>query len=128
MYVLLDTSTATCKVSIMLDGQSYQYSWDANRDMARGLLKFITDCLAKHNATVRDVAGWGVMRGPGSFTGLRIGITTINTLGEFLQVPIIGESGDAWEEKALVRLQRSETDTLIVPDYGRPARITAPRK
>lgn len=128
MYVLIDTSTATCKLSIVLNDETYKYSWDANRDMARGLLKFITDCLAKHNATIRDVVGWGAMRGPGSFTGLRIGITTINTLGEFLQVPIVGEAGDTWQEKALTRLQRGETDTLITPDYGRPARITAPRK
>lgn len=129
MYVLLDTSTAVCRVWLVdSNGEQHEYTWQADRQMAKGLLAYIIECLARHQVAIQEVAGWGVLRGPGSFTGLRIGIATINTIGDTCHAPIVGVTGDNWQVRALQRLQAGESDKIILPEYGREARITAPRK
>lgn len=129
MYVLLDTSTATCRlVYVDADGTHHPYEWGAGRTMAQGLLAYIIATLARHNTTIEAIAGWGVRRGPGSFTGLRIGAATINTIAATLNTPVVGEVGDDWQNRAITRLKAGENDKIILPEYGRDARITAPRK
>lgn len=128
MYVLIDTSTHVVKITIVNKDGRYNYEWAAGRDMARGLLGFLERTLAEYTSSMQQVAGWGVFAGPGSFTGLRIGITTVNTLGYFLKTPIVGAVGEDWQNQALARLKAGETDEIILPEYGRAARITQPRK
>ena len=127
-YVLIDTSTPECRVDIIINDKVSRYAWPAGREMAKGLLAYLKQCLEEHDTEIRSVTGWGVFTGPGSFTGLRIGISTVNTIGYFLKTPIVGEGGATWKEKALSRLESGGDDRVIMPNYGRPARITAPRK
>jgi len=68
------------------------------------------------------------MKGPGSFTGLRIGITVFNTIADTNNVPIVGETGDSWQDKAIMRLENGENDHVVLPEYGSEANITKPRK
>ena len=128
MILLLDTSTGECKLTLVSNDTQYDYTWQADRRLAKELLGFLRDRLAEHAVSLQDITGIGVMRGPGSFTGLRIGITVMNTLAESLSVPIVGESGDEWRRIALQRLTDGESDQLVLPEYGADAHITKPRK
>lgn len=128
MIVLLDTSTPECRLTIVDSDKTYDHTWQADRGLARGLLAYIRDTLAEHDATIADITGVGVLQGPGSFTGLRIGITVANSLAEGLGVPIVGVSGDAWRDEALTRLKAGESDQIVMPLYGAEANITKPRK
>ncbi len=124
MIVLLDTSTADCRLSV-LDGGSWQnYEWQAGRTLARGLIGFIEDKVGD----LKSIQAIGVMKGPGSFTGLRIGITVANTLADSLNIPIVGEVGENWQDLALARLESGDNDKVVLPNYGSPAHITHPRK
>lgn len=128
MILLLDTSTPLCKLTIVDDGQSFSYQWQADRQLAKGLLGFIIDTLAKHDQTIEHLSGIGVLRGPGSFTGLRIGITVANTIAAGAGIPMVGETTDDWQSRAIKRLKNSENDKIVLPLYDRPANITKPRK
>lgn len=128
MKILLDTSTPICRLTLVDNGQIFDYEWQADRTLARYLLKFLQEKLKEHNADIHNITAIGVMKGPGSFTGLRIGLTVVNTLADGLQVPIVGTTGDNWRELALGRLARGETDTIVLPEYGGEAHITRPRK
>lgn len=128
MILLLDTSTPLCKLTLMDGDQRFDYEWQADRTLALHLLSFLRDKLAEHDKTFADIAGIGVFRGPGSFTGLRIGLTVLNTIADSQQVPIVGALGDNWLEAALQRLAESENDQIVLPEYGGEAHITKPRK
>ena len=128
MILLIDTSTPICQVWLVDGDRRYDYQWEANRSLARDLLAYLRDRLAEHNLTYADLKGIGVFLGPGSFTGLRIGMTVMNTLADSLNIPIVGSADHDWREEALTRLASGENDKLVLPEYGRAANITAPKK
>ncbi len=124
MIILLDTSTATCFLTVVDDEIRQDFEWQAGRTLARGLLKF----LEEKTGDLHDISGIGVMKGPGSFTGLRIGLTVANTLADSLNIPIAGATGEDWREMALKKLHAGENEKIVMPEYGAAAHITAPRK
>lgn len=128
MILLLDTATATCHLTLIADDARHDYEWEAGRTLAKGLLEFLQTKLQAHTATWHDVTGLGVFEGPGSFTGLRIGLAVMNTLADSLQVPIVGARGDVWQDEAIRRLKEGENQQIVLPFYGGEANITTPRK
>ena len=80
------------------------------------------------NQPINQLTRLIVFTGPGSFTGLRIGITTMNSLAYGLDIPIVGVNGEKWIENGLQRLNDGENDRIITPHYGAEANITSPRK
>ncbi|WP_369000242.1 tRNA (adenosine(37)-N6)-threonylcarbamoyltransferase complex dimerization subunit type 1 TsaB [Candidatus Nanosynbacter sp. TM7-074] len=124
MIILLDTSTATCFLTLVDDEVRQDFEWQAGRTLARGLLKF----LEEKTGDLHDISGIGVMKGPGSFTGLRIGLTVANTLADSLNVPIVGATGEDWREMTLKKLYAGENEKIVMPEYGAAAHVTSPRK
>lgn len=103
-------------------------SWQADRELAHSLLKKIDEFLGANKQSLETLSGLFVFQGPGSFTGLRIGLTVMNTLSYALSVPIVGEVGDDWQVRAIERLTSGENDKVVMPFYGAEARITTPKK
>lgn len=128
MILLLDTSTPVCRLTLVEDGERYDTEWEAGRELAHGLLGYLEAELGKQGKAFTDITGIGVYRGPGSFTGLRIGLTVLNTLADALHVPIVGVAGNDWQKSAITRLKHGENDQIILPLYGGEANITPPRK
>lgn len=128
MILLLDTSTPLCRMSFIDRGVETVADWQADRTLAKNLLTKLQQSLAEMGKVLHDIDGIGVMQGPGSFTGLRIGLTVANTLADCERIPIVGVRGDDWREQALSRLEAGEDDRLVMPFYGGDAHITLPRK
>ena len=129
MIVLLDTSAMTVYLTLALDdGKTVNQEWQADRTLARDLLGYLRDSLAKYSASFADITAIGVFSGPGSYTGLRIGLTVMNTLAASLKVPIVGAGGKDWQAMCYERIRQGESDHIVLPDYGGDAHITKPRK
>ena len=128
MILLLDTSTPVCKLTFADGDWRYTDQWQADRELAKDLLGYLADQLKKNEKTWNDISGIVAFKGPGSFTGLRIGLTVLNTFADSEQIPIVGTGGDNWQDDGLKRLGASENDRLVMPEYGSEAHITKPRK
>jgi tRNA threonylcarbamoyladenosine biosynthesis protein TsaB len=128
MILLLDTSTYECKLTLVEGDWRFDAAWQADRELAKGLLEYIQTQLENHSKTWTDLTGLGILKGPGSFTGLRIGITVLNNVAYAEQIPIVGETGDDWQDIAVKRLLNGESDSIVLPEYGGEANITLPRK
>jgi tRNA threonylcarbamoyladenosine biosynthesis protein TsaB len=128
MIILLDTSTAVCKLTF-IDGDVRQDDeWQSDRSLAKGLLGYLDKILKSHKKTWTDITAIGVFEGPGSFTGLRIGLTVGNTIADAESIPIVGGRGDNWQDKVLDKLKSDKNEKIVLPFYGRGANITVPRK
>lgn len=110
MNLYLDTSDF--KAVLKLDDKVYEAN--LGHEMAEKLLGFIEEKLKENHKSWNDIEKITYYSGPGSFTGLRIGASLVNTLAHELEVPLYDHHG--------------KLHKIILPDYGRPARITAPKK
>ena len=128
MIVLWNSAEMTVQLTLIYGDKRTDYEWVAERNLARDMLAYLRDRLAENEASFADISGIGVFRGPGSFTGLRIGLAVLNTIAHEQRIPIVGVTGDAWREECLARLQNGRNDEIVLPEYGAEARITKPRK
>jgi tRNA threonylcarbamoyladenosine biosynthesis protein TsaB len=90
-YILnLETSTKNCSVSIGKSGEviALKELNDSGYSHAEKLHVFIEDVLEEANLTFADISGVCVGKGPGSYTGLRIGVSAAKGLCFALDIPL----------------------------------------
>lgn len=85
MKLYLDTSKRE-KIVIGIDENRFEAN--AKEGNSQELLPFIDKILRKNGFTVKDITEIEVNTGPGSFTGLRVGVAIANTLGFVLNVSV----------------------------------------
>ncbi len=127
-YLLLKTNDAVCEFAIYKDGKLNSYKWEAGRTLAKDIFSYLENILKKNNSNFSDLSGIGVFEGPGSFTGLRIGITVANTLSDGLNIPIVGVRSDDWCTDAINMLKNGCNQKIVLPFYGAEANITVSKK
>ena len=84
MLLALDTATATASVAIYDTSHRRllaETTWQARRRHTQDLMATIQYVLRQTSLTVADVSSLAVTTGPGSFTGVRIGISVVKGLG-----------------------------------------------
>lgn len=126
---MLALKTASNETEIILledTNVNAKKTWESGRELARDLPKFIDDFL-KDNL-VGEIDAYIGFLGPGSFTGLRIGISTLNALAYSNDKPIVGVEGNNWVINGAKRLLNNENDKILSPHYGADANITVPKK
>jgi len=88
MKLFIDTSNAD-KITVGLDDKRFETT--ARQEKSQKLLPFIDELLKKQAKKLEDITEIEVATGPGSFTGLRVGVSVANALGWALGVPVNGK-------------------------------------
>jgi len=76
------------KVGIEIDGKKYLVEQPIDHRKAQAVLPIVEKLIKEHNLRLEDITKIEVNPGPGSFTGIRVGVTIANTLGFLLKVPV----------------------------------------
>ncbi|MEZ0483385.1 tRNA (adenosine(37)-N6)-threonylcarbamoyltransferase complex dimerization subunit type 1 TsaB [Fibrella aquatica] len=115
MILSLDTSTTVCSVALhQLDGTLLGcYELFTERTASARLTMLVHDVVTHTGYALSDVSAIAVAKGPGSYTGLRIGVSTAKGLCMALDKPLIGINTLA----AMTEQVRSfyPSDTLFCP-------------
>ncbi len=127
--LVLDTSTDRAAVALELGGSTtFVGPSDSTRRHGRGLLPLIRDLLRVAGLRPGDLGAIGIGLGPGSFTGLRIGLTAAKTLAFAVGCPLFGlDSLEAIARNApddarmVVAVNDAQRGDLFAADFARDA-------
>lgn len=129
IILTIRTDKPEAEIGLYSDTTQLAYeTWQAHRQLAETIHQKITDILLSHDKQLADIQGIACFQGPGSFTGLRIGLTVANALAYSYGLPIVASQDPSWLETGLLRLLAGETDTQALPFYGADPHITPQRK
>lgn len=95
MILALETSTKNCSVGLIASGRLVQLiEQDSDQYIhSEKLHLFIEEVLGKAKIKAQDLEAIAIGAGPGSYTGLRIGVATAKSLAYALKVPLISAKG-----------------------------------
>lgn len=95
MILYIDTKDQkTIRVSLKKDGKATGELSEENKFGSQVLLPLIEKLLKSQKLEFKDLKGIGVEVGPGSFTGLRVGVSVANALGYALGIPVNGKKSE----------------------------------
>jgi len=107
----VDTSTSTCSVALTVGERLVAESLlDSERTLSERLLVSVDTVLRDAGLLLADLDGFGVALGPGSFTGVRIGVSTVKGLALATGKPVVGFSS-----LAMLALNLPETSLPVCP-------------
>jgi tRNA threonylcarbamoyladenosine biosynthesis protein TsaB len=89
--LIIDTSSnKEVEVGLEVNGKKSFLKSQVDRK-TQAVLPLIDQLLKSHDLTLKDLTEISVNEGPGSFTGLRVGVSIANVLGFLLKIPVNGE-------------------------------------
>lgn len=112
-YILnIETATRNCSVSVSKDGRVAALKEIATEGYshAEKLHVFISETLAEAQLRFSDLSAVAVSKGPGSYTGLRIGVSAAKGLCFALRIPLI-----AIDTLEILAAQLAASDGVVVP-------------
>jgi tRNA threonylcarbamoyl adenosine modification protein YeaZ len=88
----IDTTTKRLCLGLHVDGKFYEYSLQVGRRLSELLVPTIQRVMAAVGLEIADIDYFACGLGPGSFTGMRIGLATIKGLSVVKNKPVVGIS------------------------------------
>jgi len=88
----IDTTTKMLCLGLYVDGKLYEYNLEVGRSLSELLVPTIERVAAAAGLKIADIDYFACGLGPGSFTGVRIGVATIKGLSIVRNKPVIGIS------------------------------------
>ncbi len=114
MLLAIDTSTDSASLALVQDGRTLaEATWHCGQNHSVELLPRLVELLNKAEVSLQSVSCILVAKGPGSFNGLRVGLSTAKGLAFSLDIPIIGVSS-----LELEACQHAENDLPICPIFN----------
>jgi len=114
MQLAIDTSTDTASLALVRDSQVLaELTWHCGQNHSTQLLPNLAHLLQQLQLNSQSLTGIIVARGPGSYNGLRVGISTAKGLALSLGIPIVGVSSLAVEA-----YQHAEAGLPVCPVFN----------
>ena len=89
----VDTSTTSCSVGLIINMESVaELTTNTGQTHSKLILSMIDTVLNLVKISPKDVDAYAVTKGPGSFTGLRIGLSVVKAMALVTQKPVMGIS------------------------------------
>lgn len=89
-YLFVNSATTNLEVAILIEGKiTYLYDEDAGQNTSSKLMPIVEEAFKKSGITPKDIDKIFVVNGPGSFTGIRVGLTVCKTMAWALKIPIV---------------------------------------
>ncbi len=93
MLLAIDTSTDTASLALLQDGVVLaELTWRCGQNHSTQLLPHLAHLLNQANLSLQSASGVIVAKGPGSYNGLRVGMSTAKGLAFSLGIPLVGVS------------------------------------
>lgn len=139
LIMAFESSAKAASVALVRDGRLVsQYSQCSGLTHSRTLLPMAEDMLKNAELSLKDVDMYAVAHGPGSFTGIRIGVSTVKGLAWASNKPCVGVStleAMAWHGLSaggyicpVMDARRNQVyNALFKIEEGRPIRLTDDR-
>ena len=87
----IDTSVSQeARIEVSMDGHVFSKKAPDDGSRSQALLRLIESLLTQHNVPLSAITEITVVTGPGSFTGIRVGLAVANTLATLLGIPVNG--------------------------------------
>lgn len=112
----LDTATEACSVALWLDGAIDVETIELGHGHARRILPMVDARLAAHRLRLADLDAIAAGRGPGGFTGVRLGVSVAQGLAFGAGLPTIGISDLAAVAQAVFDRDAGVTHVLVAND------------
>ncbi len=114
-FLVMDTAGAMCVLALADEATGMVRSvsvFEGRRTLSRRLMGQVDALLAGEGLTLETISAFAVGIGPGSFTGVRVGVTTARTWAQVTGKPLVGVGtldayGGVWGA--------SERETTVVP-------------
>ncbi|EKO3863938.1 tRNA (adenosine(37)-N6)-threonylcarbamoyltransferase complex dimerization subunit type 1 TsaB [Vibrio harveyi] len=110
----IDTATENCSVALLVNDRVISRSEVAPRDHTKKVLPMVDEVLKEAGLTLQDLDALAFGRGPGSFTGVRIGIGIAQGLAFGADLPMIGVSTLAAMAQASYRLHGATNAAVAI--------------
>ena len=127
MILCIDTATEFAGVALVGDIDQCSFQKLEARHASDKILETIDQVIQEANIQLSDLSGIFVIKGPGSFTGLRVGIAVANQFAHQLKIPIMGLQTDEWslyrtDKKDFIYIQTMNRDQVYMVGAGKYAR------
>ena len=106
LILCIETGTDVCSVALSKDGRPVSLREEAGREHARNVAVFTEELFRETGLDMRDLDAVAVGRGPGSYTGLRIGTSFAKGLCYALGIPLVAV--DSLEAMAVIACENHE--------------------
>lgn len=109
----IDTSSSNCSTAILEDDKLIdENSLNNGRTHSENLMPLIEELLKRNNLELKNIDLIAVSIGPGSFTGIRIGIASIKPMAEVFNIKVAGVTS----LETLARIDESKRDKICLID------------
>jgi tRNA threonylcarbamoyladenosine biosynthesis protein TsaB len=90
ILIIDTTNNKEMLVGLKIDGKDFLQKKALDTRKAQVVLPLLEQLLKEHNLSLKELTEIEVSPGPGSFTGIRVGLSIANTLGFLLNIPVNG--------------------------------------